>query len=129
MKWMVIKGVRYPSCVISAFAAYNIDKHFLKIRIRNKWHIVSFDDINKMDSQMVYLMNNYPDFVQIGRWWISKKAVMSWIPKGQAVDGSGWVISFYLFFGLENSTQIKFDKEEEYQRALDCLNEKFNVIL
>lgn len=32
-------------------------------------------------------------------------------------------------FGLENSTQIKFDKEEEYQRALDCLNEKFNVIL
>lgn len=36
MKWMVIKGVRYPSCVISAFAAYNIDKHFLKIRIRNK---------------------------------------------------------------------------------------------
>jgi hypothetical protein len=50
-------------------------------------------------------------------------------PKGQAVDGSGWVISFYLFFGLENSTQIKFDKEEEYQRALDCLNEKFNVIL
>ena len=53
---------------------------------------------------------------------------MSWAPKGQAVDGSGWVISFYLFFGLENSTQIKFDKEEEYQRALDCLNEKFNVI-
>lgn len=54
---------------------------------------------------------------------------MLWAPKGQAVDGSGWVISFYLFFGLENSTQIKFDKEEEYQRALDCLNEKFNVIL
>jgi hypothetical protein len=50
-------------------------------------------------------------------------------PKGQAVDGSGWVISFTLSFGLENSTQIKFDKEEEYQRALDCLNEKFNVIL
>lgn len=55
MKWVIIKGVRYPSSVISAFAAYNIDKHFLKIRIRNKWHIVSFDDINKMDSQMVYL--------------------------------------------------------------------------
>ena len=71
MKWVIIKGVRYPSSVISAFAAYNIDKHFLKIRIRNKWHIVSFDDINKMDSQMVYLMNNYPDFVQIGRWRIS----------------------------------------------------------
>ena len=48
-------------------------------------------------------------------------------PKGQAVDGSGWVISFTLSFGLENSTQIKFDKEEEYQRALDSLNEKFNV--
>lgn len=76
-----------------------------------------------------YLINNYPDFVQIGNWYISKKQVMSWAPKGQAVDGSGWVISFYLSFGLENSTQIKFDKEEEYQRALDCLNEKFNVIL
>lgn len=36
---------------------------------------------------------------------------------------------FILSFGLENSTQIKFDKEEEYQRALDSLNEKFNVIL
>ena len=86
MKWVIIKGVRYPSSVISAFAAYNIDKHFLKIRIRNKWHIVSFDDINKMDSQMVYLMNNYPDFVQIGRWWISKKAVMSWIPRGRPLQ-------------------------------------------
>lgn len=58
-----------------------------------------------------------------------KEQVMSWGPKGQAVDGSGWVISFTLSFGLENSTQIKFDKEEEYQRALDSLNEKFNVIL
>lgn len=86
MKWVIIKGTRYPSSVISAFAAYNIDKHFLKIRIRNKWHIVSFDDINKMASQMVYLMDNYPDFVQIGRWWISKKAVMSWVPKGQAAE-------------------------------------------
>lgn len=54
---------------------------------------------------------------------------MSWAPKEQAVDGSGWVISFYLSFGLENSAKIKFDKEEEYQRALDSLNEKFNVIL
>lgn len=25
MKWMVIKGVRYPSSVISAFAAYNME--------------------------------------------------------------------------------------------------------
>lgn len=88
-----------------------------------------FDDVNKMANQMVYLMDNYPDFVQIGRWWISKKHVMSWTPKGETVDGSGWVISFTLSFGLENSTQIKFDKEEEYQRALDSLNEKFNVIL
>lgn len=77
MKWMVIKGVRYPSSVISAFAAYNMDNPFLKVRIRNKYHIVPFDDVNKMASQMVYLMDNYPDFVQIGRWWISKKAVMS----------------------------------------------------
>lgn len=80
MKWVIIKGVRYPSSVISAFAAYNMDNPFLKVRIRNKYHIVPFDDVNKMASQMVYLMNNYPDFVQIGRWWISK---------GQAVDGSG----------------------------------------
>lgn len=78
MKWVIIKGVRYPSSVISAFAAYNMDNPFVKIRIRNKYHIVSFDDVNKMASQMVYLMNNYPDFVQIGRWWISKKHVMSW---------------------------------------------------
>lgn len=78
MKWVIIKGVRYPNSVISAFAAYNMDNPFLKIRIRNKYHIVPFDDVNKMASQMVYLMDNYPDFVQIGRWWISKKAVMSW---------------------------------------------------
>lgn len=102
MKWMVIKGVRYPSSVISAFAAYNMDNPFLKVRIRNKYHIVPFDDVNKMASQMVYLMNNYPDFVQIGRWWISKKHVMSWTPKGETVDGSGWVISFTLSFGLDN---------------------------
>lgn len=83
MKWVIIKGVRYSSSVISAFAAYNMDNPFLKVRIRNKYHIVSFDDVNKMASQMVYLMNNYPDFVEIGRWWISKKTVMSWVPKGR----------------------------------------------
>lgn len=66
MKWVIIKGVRYPSSVISAFAAYNMDNPFLKVRIRNKYHIVPFDDVNKMASQMVYLMDNYPDFVQIG---------------------------------------------------------------
>ena len=72
MKWVIIKGVRYPSSVISAFAAYNMDNPFLKVRIRNKYHIVSFDDVNKMASQMVYLMNNYPDFVEIGsrRIWV-----------------------------------------------------------
>lgn len=129
MKWVIIKGVRYPSSVISAFAAYNMDNPFLKIRIRNKYYIVPFDDVNKMASQMVYLMNNYPDFVQIGRWWISKKTVMSWIPKGQAVDGSGWVISFTLSFGLEGGTQIRFDKEDEYLSEIDRLNELFNVIL
>lgn len=117
MKWVIIKGVRYPMSVVSAFAAYYGNNPFLKIRIRSKYHIIR------------YLTNNYPDFVQIGNWYISKKQVMSWVPKGQAVDGSGWVISFTLSFGLENSTQIKFDKEEEYQRALDSLNEKFNVIL
>lgn len=119
MKWVIIKGVRYPISVVSAFAAYYGDNPFLKIRIRNKYHIIYFDNMDYLNT----------DFVQIGNWYISKKQVMSWAPKGQAVDGSGWVISFTLSFGLENSTQIKFDKEEEYQRALDSLNEKFNVIL
>lgn len=73
MKWVIIKGVRYPSSVISAFAAYNMDNPFVKIRIRNKYHIVSFDDVNKMASQMVYLMDNYPDFVQIGRCGYPRK--------------------------------------------------------
>lgn len=77
MKWMVIKGVRYPSSVISAFAAYNMDNPFLKVRIRNKYHIVPFDDVNKMASQMVYLMNNYPDFVQIGRWTQAAEELVS----------------------------------------------------
>lgn len=113
MKWVIIKGVRYPSSVISAFAAYNMDNPFLKVRIRNKYHIVPFDDVNKMASQMVYLMDNYPDFVQIGRWWISKKAVMSWVPKGQTVDGSGWVISFTLSFGLEGGTQETYYRTRE----------------
>lgn len=62
-------------------------------------------------------------------WWISKKTVMSWVPKGQAVDGSGWIISFTLPFGLEGGTQIRFDKEDEYLSEIDRLNELFNVIL
>lgn len=123
MKWVIIKGVRYPSSVISAFAAYNMDNPFLKVRIRNKYHIVPFDDVNKMASQMVYLMDNYPDFVQIGRWWISKKAVMSWVPNGQAVDGSGWVISFTLSFGLEGGAQIRtyYASEEDVYRFNDLI--------
>lgn len=129
MKWVIIKGVRYPISVVSAFAAYYGDNPFLKIRIRNKYHIIYFDNMDYLNIQIRYLINNYPDFVQIGNWYISKKQVMSWAPKGQAVDGSGWVISFHLSLGLESGTQIKFDREEEYQRALDCLNEKFNVIL
>lgn len=46
-----------------------------------------------------------------------------------AVDGSGWVISFTLSFGLEGGTQIGFDKEDEYLSEIDRLNELFNVIL
>lgn len=125
MKWVIIKGVRYPISVVSAFAAYYGDNPFLKIRIRNKYHIIYFDNMDYLNIQIRYLTNNYPDFVQIGNWYISKKQVMSWGPKGQAVDGSGWVISFHLSFGLESGTQIKFDREEEYQRALDSLNERF----
>lgn len=129
MKWVIIKGVGYPSSVISAFAAYNMDNPFLKARIRNKYHIAPFDDVDKMASQMVYSMDDYPDFVQIGRWWISKKAVMPWVPDGRAVDGSGRVISFTLSFGLEGGTQIRFDKEDECLSEVDRLNGLFNVIL
>lgn len=45
------------------------------------------------------------------------------------MDGQGWVISFTLSFGLDNGTQIKFDKEDEYLNEIDRLNELFNVIL
>lgn len=129
MKWVIIKGVRYPMSVVSAFAAYYGNNPFLKIRIRNKYHIISFDNFDYLNIQIRYLINNYPDFVQIGNWYISKKQVMSWGPKGQAVDGSGWVISFTLSFGLDNGTQIKFDEEGEYLSEIDRLNELFNVIL
>lgn len=88
MKWVIIKGVRYPISVVSAFAAYYGDNPFLKIRIRNKYHIIYFDNMDYLNIQIRYLINNYPDFVQIGNWYISKKQVMSWAPKGQAVDGS-----------------------------------------
>lgn len=128
MKWVIIKGVRYPMSVVSAFAAYYGNNSFLKIRIRNKYHIIYFDNMYYLNIQIRYLINNYPDFVQIGNWYISKKQVMSWAPKGQAVDGSGWVISFHLSFGLESGTQIKFDREEEYQRALDSLNVQESIV-
>lgn len=45
MKWVIIKGVRYPISVVSAFAAYYGDNPFLKIRIRNKYHIIYFDKV------------------------------------------------------------------------------------
>lgn len=79
MKWVIIKGVRYPISVVSAFAAYYGDNPFLKIRIRNKYHIISFDNFDCLNIQIRYLTNNYPDFVQIGNWYISKKQVMSWV--------------------------------------------------
>lgn len=82
MKWIIIKGVRYPISVVSAFAAYYGNNPFLKIRIRNKYHIISFDNIDYLNIQIRYLINNYPDFVKIGNWYISKKVVMSWAPRG-----------------------------------------------
>lgn len=42
MKWVIIKGVRYPMSVVSAFAAYYGNNSFLKIRIRNKYHIGNY---------------------------------------------------------------------------------------
>lgn len=78
MKWVIIKGVRYPISVVSAFAAYYGDNPFLKIRIRNKYHIIYFDNMDYLNIQIRYLINNYPDFVQIGNWYISKKQEMSW---------------------------------------------------
>lgn len=73
MKWVIIKGVRYPISVVSAFAAYYGDNPFLKIRIRNKYHIIYFDNMDYLNIQIRYLINNYPDFVQIGNWYISKE--------------------------------------------------------
>lgn len=129
MKWVIIKGVRYPMSVVSAFAAYYGNNPFLKIRIRSKYHIIYFDNFDCLNIQIRYLTNNCPDFVQIGNWYISKKRVMSWGPRDRPWTDRAGLYPFTLSFGLENSTQIKFDKEEEYQRALDSLNEKFNVIL
>lgn len=65
MKWVIIKGVRYPMSVVSAFAAYYGNNSFLKIRIRNKYHIIYFDNMYYLNIQIRYLINNYPDFVQM----------------------------------------------------------------
>ena len=97
MKWVIIKGVRYPISVVSAFAAYYGDNPFLKIRIRNKYHIIYFDNMDYLNIQIRYLINNYPDFVQIGNWYISKKQVMSWHPRGRPWTGrAGLYPSTYL---------------------------------
>ena len=52
MKWVIIKGVRYPISVVSAFAAYYGDNPFLKIRIRNKYHIIYFDNMDYLNIQI-----------------------------------------------------------------------------
>lgn len=55
MKWVIIKGVRYPMSVVSAFAAYYGNNPFLKIRIRSKYHIISFDNFDCLNIQIRYL--------------------------------------------------------------------------
>lgn len=45
------------------------------------------------------------------------------------MDGSGWVISFTLSFGLDDGTQLRFNKEEDYISEVNRLDELFNVIL
>lgn len=59
MKWVIIKGVRYPISVVSAFAAYYGDNPFLKIRIRNKYHIIYFDNMDYRDLQSSPLQGLY----------------------------------------------------------------------
>ena len=39
MKWVIIKGVRYPMSVVSAFAAYYGNNPFLKIMFRSSMKI------------------------------------------------------------------------------------------
>ncbi len=101
----------------------------MRIRIRNKYHIIYFDNMDYLNIQTRYLINIYPDFCADRELVYIQKQVMSWAPRGRPWTGRAGSYPLPVFFGLENSTQIKFDKEEEYQRALDCLNEKFNVIL
>ena len=90
MKWVIIKGVRYPMSVVSVFAAYYGNNPFLKIRIRSKYHIISFDNFDCLNIQIRYLTNNYPDFVQIGNWYISKKQVMCGNTKTEELSSVSW---------------------------------------
>lgn len=105
MKWVIIKGVRYPMSVVSAFAAYYGNNPFLKIRIRSKYHIIYFDNFDCLNIQIRYLTNNCPDFVQIGNWYISKKQVMSWGGQGAGRGriGLGYILHPVLWFGEQYS--------------------------
>lgn len=106
MKWIVIKGVRYPYSVVSAFLSIDDpDKPCIKIRIRNKYHIIPFDSFTEMARQTVYLIDNYPEFVYIGRWWVSKKVVTSWIPKGAGRGriGLGHILYPVLWIGRRDA--------------------------
>lgn len=105
MKWVIIKGVRYPMSVVSAFAAYYGNNPFLKIRIRSKYHIIYFDNFDCLNIQIRYLTNNCPDFVQIGNWYISKKQVMSWGAQGAGRGriGLGYILHPVLWFGEQYS--------------------------
>lgn len=100
MKWVIIKGVRYPISVVSAFAAYYGDNPFLKIRIRNKYHIIYFDDMDYLNIQIRYLINNYPDFVQIGNWYIQEAGdVVGTQGAGRGRIGLGYILHPVLWFG------------------------------
>lgn len=50
--------------------------------VQNKPMNERTEEMDYLNIQIRYLINNYPDFVQIGNWYISKKQVMSWGPKG-----------------------------------------------
>lgn len=130
MKWVIIKGTRYPISAISAFAAYFDDTMpYMKVRIRGKFHIIRFKDKNSMASQVVYLVDNLGDMVTIGNWYVTKGSVRSWEAKGPAADGRGWVISFSLSFGVDGGTSLRYDKEADYLTDVNRLDELFNVVI
>lgn len=104
MKWVIIKGVRYPMSVVSAFAAYYGNNPFLKIRIRSKYHIIYFDNFDCLNIQIRYLTNNCPDFVQIGNWYISKAGdVVGAQGTGRGRIGLGYILHSVLWFGEQYS--------------------------